>query len=157
MDPKLRNELEEAADESIDEFLIEMALVETDEEVMSTEYVLGMLEMTLVDRLVDEISREEIQELGRGEIVECVRPNCDEVFDLVRNGGSCPECQTPHPDGSSDSNERFVAPDSDVGTDDAWELLGDVRKIVRRREDDIRAALNRDDAADAGDTTLFDS
>ncbi|MFC6872654.1 double zinc ribbon domain-containing protein [Halobellus marinus] len=33
--------------------------------------------------------------------VECVRPNCGEVFDPDQTGGSCPSCQTPHPDATT--------------------------------------------------------
>lgn len=40
--------------------------------------------------------------------------------------------------------------------EDEEELLGEVRKIVRRREDDIRKALNRDDRSSTGDTQIFD-
>jgi hypothetical protein len=106
MDPALRGELEVAADESIEEFLVELALVETDEGPVSTEYVLGMLEMVLIGVLTDEISDEQAREMEG----------------------------------------------------DEEEVIGEIRTIVRRREDDIRTALDQGDAGDLGDgdTQIFE-
>ncbi|ELZ86931.1 FHA domain-containing protein [Haloferax gibbonsii ATCC 33959] len=33
-----------------------------------------------------------------------MRPDCDETFDGAKHGGSCPECGTPHPDVTQNTN-----------------------------------------------------
>lgn len=107
MDPELRGHLEVAADEWIEETIIDIALVETDEDPVSTDYVLGMLEVALIGTLDVHLSQEEYK-------------NMDE---------------------------------------NAEELVGEIRKIVHRREDDIRAALNRRERGSLGDgdTQIFDA
>ena len=158
MDPELRGRLEKVADESIEHFLIDMALVETGEGSVSTDYLLGMLEMTLVSALVGEISKEGIQEMGMRETVECVRPNCDDVFDPILTDGRCPTCQTPHPDALSDKGTIETDTDDREDQIDRAELLGEIRKIVHRREDELRAALNGRRKSELGDdvTQIFD-
>lgn len=64
-----------------------------------------------------------------GDTVECVRPSCDEVFDPDGTGGSCPTCQTPHPDATTSStrSERDTSEtESDVESETTEESKPEV-------------------------------
>lgn len=60
MDPELRGHLEVAADETLDD-IIAIATVESEVGPVSTEYVLGMLELILISELKEHVTIDEFR------------------------------------------------------------------------------------------------
>jgi hypothetical protein len=72
MEAELRGKLELAADELVEE-LVNLARVETGEAPVSTEYVLGMLEVTLYWVVDKKLSEDDLKEMDEDEIIAEVR------------------------------------------------------------------------------------
>lgn len=99
MEPELRGELEMAADELVTE-LVDLGLAETGQGPPSTEYILGMMEVTLYGMMNEQLSESDMASLEGEQIVREVRQIVYRREDDVRtelnqhDGGSINDATT---------------------------------------------------------------